>query len=265
MPLDRVNVRRAFLATALHLTITAVVTAMVVSLIAMVREVPLGTAFETASARALYPRPRLVVGVLSAFVAGWWGASGLSRRRFEQGILIGILIGVAALLLTLADHELRGRTVGISFQIAAAVAGAAFTALSPPIRRAFIAAAAQVMATIILFMSLSLIAVASLSGTPGQPGRHEVEVYQTLLPRLSLLLQTTMAFVAGWWGARRLTSDPIKQGVLIGVLIVGLSVLWLIILGGAADLGVIVFMLPAAAAAIAGAAFARSRDRRVPV
>ena len=259
------NVGRALLAAALHITITVVVTTVVVLLIAGVREIPLGTAFETASARALYPRPRLVVGVLSAFFAGWWGAKGLSERRLEQGLLIGILVGLFATVLAFIDHEIPARTVAIMLQTAAAVVGSGMTVLAPPIRRAIVAAGAQIIVTTILFMIISLLAVAWMDETRGEFSASEVGTFEGVLPWLSLLLRTTTAFLAGWWGARGLGSEAAKQGLLIGVLIVGLSIVWITILGGVADAWSVLYMIPTVAATIAGSAVAGLRSHSGPV
>lgn len=117
------------------------------------------------------------------------------------------------------------------------------------------------VATIALWLILSLLAVAWLAERGGRLSDADFALYRANAPWMSVLLRTSTAFLAGWWAARGGVAGTIKYGLLIGALIAVSSWTFTLVLARPLDLSSVLFASPVVVGAIAGVAFARSHSR----
>ena len=121
------NIRRAMASTLMQVVITLVVTTILVTIYIAVLSVQNQGALPDAwlvGERAGRPIG-MAVGVIAAFLAGWWGARGIADRTIGLGVLIGAMVGTLSLVMDAITGNLGVLTaVIVTLEIAAAVAGA---------------------------------------------------------------------------------------------------------------------------------------------
>ena len=257
------NVGRAFLAAGLQLVIAGVITTNVVPFSANLFEIPAQVPTGETIRTTVLPTSRILIGVIAAFIAGWWGASGLGKQWIGQGLLTGAVVAVFGVALATASGGMSPRTSAVLLDAAAAVAGAGLASMHVRIRRAFVAAGVQVVATVAI--TFVLLMVFSVTAVQGEVSESDAALVETYLPWTRLLVALGTAFLAGWWGAREVDREAaVAQGLLIGGLTVIFTGLFIIVLSRRLDPLVVLFTSPYIAAAIAGSLFARTRNRAQP-
>lgn len=266
------NIGRASLAALLWVTIVALFTTN-----AVLALIPALTAAFDASDRTgipegmpetiqtmIIPMSRILIGMIVAFIAGWWGTSGLPRWR-QQGLLIGAFVAVLGLVLAAAGDGITTRSIAVLLDSAGAFAGAALASAAVGIRRAFTAASIHFFVATIGTLIASFLFLYRLRGPGGELGEAEFAVFASYQPWMFLLVSATMAFLTAWWGTRGLGAAAVRHGLLIGVLAVGFFCTFLIILGSVPDWLSLLILFPiVVGSAMAGAVFARSRNHAQP-
>jgi hypothetical protein len=207
----------------------------------------------------IIPASRMLIAMIAAFTAGWWGTSKQTSGWLQQGLLIGAFVGAVGLALAAGSEGITPWTGTLLLDAAAAVGGAAVACATLRIRRAVLAAAMQVIARVLLLIVVFALFGASVTATGG--GLAETAVFESFVPQLGLALGIGTAFLAGWWGARGLRDDAVRQGLLIGTLIFAFSLLSMVVLGGEPPPESVVLNSLDIVAAILGAMFAQRRTR----
>lgn len=267
------SVNRALLAALLHVAIVAVLTTNALFALGPALSTAVGAASGTSATEGvpvaiqtgIPPTSRILIGMIVAFIAGWWGTSGLTKRWPQQGLLIGVLIAIMSLALAAATDGLGTRSGWVVLDAVGAFIGAAFATSAAGIRRAFAAASIQFFVTIIVTLILAYLILAWLRDPGGEFSEADVATFRSYQPWLLLLVSATTAFLAAWWGTRGVSATAVRHGLLIGILAVGFFCTWIVILGGYPDWLFLLLIPPVVGAAIAGAVFARSRDAAQPV
>ena len=253
------NVSRALLAALLYGVIVGVITTNFLPVSFAAFDVANAGADANAIRTTLIPTSRMLIAVIAAFIAGWWGAGGLTTRWRQHGLLIGALVVLVGLALAAASDGITAWTGTLLLDAAAALAGAATAHAAVRIRRAVIAAAVQVLARfVLLFVMLAAFGI-SVTAARGEIGEADAELFQRYLPWGALAVGLSTAFLAGWWGTRGLRADAVRQGLLIGTLIFAFSLLSIAALGGEPAAESVVLNSLDIGAAILGAMFAQRR------
>lgn len=253
------NIGRALLAAALHILVVLVVTTNFLPFVASALDVTNHDASPEAIRATIVPMSSVLIGLVVAFIAGWWGFSGAKQRWLPQGLLIGALIALFWTVLALGYGRLEALSPFTVAYVPGALLGAAVASRGNALRRAFLAAGIHGITSVAIWTIISLLALAWLAEAGGGLSDSDVARYQANALWVGVVLRTSVAFLAGWWGARGVLDNPIKQGVTIGLLILGLTWLWTLVLARPISLVDVLLLSPEIAAATAGAVFERTR------
>src|SRR5688572_5210929 len=124
------NIGRASLAALLWVTIVAVFTTNALLALGPALSTAVGASATeggpAAIQTAIMPTSRILIGMIVALMAGWWGTSGLTKRWPQQGLLIGALIAAFGLALAAATDGVSTRSGVVLLDGAGAFIGAAF-------------------------------------------------------------------------------------------------------------------------------------------
>lgn len=123
------NIRRAVLAAAVQIAATILVTVVIVSVYVSILAARDSVSLPESELEAIGERvgqwTALIVGVVTAFAAGWWGARGLGDNAVKQGFAIGALIAVFGLVIDVTGGDIGAMTAAsVLLNFGAAVAGA---------------------------------------------------------------------------------------------------------------------------------------------
>ena len=257
------NVRRALLAALLYGIIVGVLTTNVVPALLTALDVS-NPGSSVAIGTTIIPTSRMLITIIAAFIAGWWGASGLASRSVRQGLLIGAFVVLVGLGLAAAGDGITAWTGTLLLDAAAAVGGAVVAGTALRIRRAVVAAALQVIARFAFVFVALIVFGFSVTDARGKVSESEAALFQRYMPWLALVAGIGTAFLAGWWGTRGLRDDAVRQGLLIGTLIFAFSLLSIAVLGGEPNPESVVLNSLEIGAAILGAMFAQRRTGAQP-
>ena len=253
------NVSRALLAALLYGIIVGIITTnFLLTSFAALDPSEAGTN-ASAIRTTIIPTSRMLVAVIAAFIAGWWGTSGLKARWRQQGLLIGTFVVLVGLALAAVSDGISTWTGALLLDAAAALGGAAIAHAALRIRRAVLAAAAQVLARFVLVFVMFAAFGISVTAARGEIGESDAALFQQYLPWAALAVGLSTAFLAGWWGTRGVRDDAVRQGLLIGTLIFAFSLLSIAVLGGKPAAESVVLNSLDVGAAILGALVARRR------
>ena len=253
------NVSRALLAALLYAIIVGIITTNFLPVAFTALQVWNAGSDASAIRTTIIPTSRMLIAVIAAFIAGWWGASGLTARWRQQGLLIGACVVLVGLALAAVSDGISAWTSTLLLDAAAAFGGAAIAHAALRIRRAVVAAAMQVLARFVfVFVMLAVFGV-SVTAARGKIGESNAALFQHYLPWIALAVGLGAAFLAGWWGTHGLRDDAVRQGLLIGTLIFTFSLLSIAVLGGEPAAESVVLNSLDIGAAILGAMFAQRR------
>lgn len=131
------NIRRAVIAAAVQIVATILVTVIIVtayvSLLAARDSVSVPESELEAIGERVGQWTALIVGVVTAFFAGWWGARGLGDSAVKQGLVVGALIAIFGLIVDVTGGDIGAMTAGsVLLNFGAAVAGAWFARSRQP-------------------------------------------------------------------------------------------------------------------------------------
>lgn len=134
------NVGRALLAAALHILIVMIVTTNFLPVVAPALDVTNRDAVPEAIRTTIVPASSILIGIIVAFIAGWWGSSGVKERWLPQGLLIGTLVALFWAALAVGNERLETLSPLTVAYVPGAILGAAVASRGNAIRRAFLAA-----------------------------------------------------------------------------------------------------------------------------